>query len=84
LNDLANGKKEGVYVPYRDSKLTCLLRQSIGGNSYCCMIACLHPSERFLEENISTLTYASKAALISNTPIRNDDPKTKQIDELKL
>ena len=48
------------------------------------MIACLHPSEKFLDENISTLTYASKAALISNQPIRNDDPKTKQIDELKL
>lgn len=66
LNDLSNGKKEGVYVPYRDSKLTCLLRQSIGGNAYCCMIACLHPSERFIDENVSTLTYASKASLISN------------------
>ena len=47
------------------------------------MIACLHPSERYLEENVSTLVYASKAAMISNTPIRNDDPKTKQIEELK-
>lgn len=83
LNDLANGKKDGVYVPYRDSKLTCLLRQSLGGNSLCCMIACLHPSEKYLEENLSTLTYASKAAMIANTPIRNDDPKTKQIEDLK-
>jgi kinesin family protein 4/21/27 len=48
------------------------------------MIACLHPSDRYLEENHSTLTYASKAASIANTPIRNDDPKTKQIEELKL
>ena len=48
------------------------------------MIACLHPSDKFIEENISTLTYASKAASIANTPIRNDDPKTKQIEELKL
>ena len=38
------------------------------------MIACLHPSEKYVEENLSTLTYASKAALIANTPIRNDDP----------
>lgn len=48
------------------------------------MIACLHPSDRYFEENISTLTYASKAAQIANTPIRNDDPKTKQIEELKV
>lgn len=41
------------------------------------MIACLHPSEKYIEENISTLTYASKAALIANMPTRNDDPKTK-------
>lgn len=47
------------------------------------MIACLHPSEKYLDENLSTLTYASKAAMISNTPIKNDDPKTKQIEELK-
>jgi hypothetical protein len=78
-----NDTKKDAYIPYRDSKLTCLLRQSLGGNSFCCMIACLHPSDRFLEENVSTLTYASKAAQIANTPIRNDDPKTKQIEELK-
>jgi kinesin family protein 4/21/27 len=41
------------------------------------MIACLHPSEKYLEENVSTLAYASKAAQIANTPVRNDDPKTK-------
>ncbi len=55
LNDISNGKKESVYIPYRDSKLTCLLRQSIGGNSFCCMIACLHPSDKYLDENLSTL-----------------------------
>jgi kinesin family protein 4/21/27 len=68
LNEIASGKKEssGVYIPYRDSKLTCLLRQSLGGNSFCCMIACLHPSDKYLDENISTLTYASKAAQIAN------------------
>lgn len=63
------------YVPYRDSKLTCLLRQSIGGNSFCLMIACLNPCDQHMEENLSTLTYASKASFISNKPIKNDDPK---------
>ena len=72
-----------VYIPYRDSKLTCLLRQSLGGNSSSCMIACLHPSDHFFEENNITLTYAAKAALIRNRPVRNDDPQTKLILELK-
>jgi len=47
------------------------------------MVACLHPSNRFLDENISTLTYAGKASSISNKPMRNDDPKSKYIEELK-
>ena len=62
------------YIPYRDSKLTCLLRQSLGGNSTSCMIACLHPSDQYFEENNMTLTYAAKAALIRNRPVKNDDP----------
>ena len=71
------------YVPYRDSKLTCLLRQSLGGNSFCLMIACLNPCDQHIEENLSTLTYASKASFISNKPIKNEDPKLRLIDELK-
>ena len=70
-------------MPYRDSKLTCLLRQSLGGNSFCLMIACLNPCDLHMDENLSTLTYASKASYISNKPIRNDDPKLRQIEELK-
>lgn len=71
------------YVPYRDSKLTCLLRQSLGGNSFCLMIACLNPCDQHIEENLSTLTYASKASYISNKPIKNEDPKLRLIEELK-
>jgi hypothetical protein len=71
------------YIPYRDSKLTCLLRQSLGGNSFCLMIACLNPCDSQIEENISTLNYASKASYISNKPVKNEDPKARQIDDLK-
>ena len=71
------------FVPYRDSKLTSLLRQSLGGNSYCLMIACLNPCDVHIEENISTLNYASRASFISNKPIKNEDPKLRQIKELK-
>jgi hypothetical protein len=65
------------YIPYRESKLTSLLRQSLGGNSFCLMIACLYPTDTYFEENISTLTYAAKASYISNKPIKNEDPRAK-------
>jgi hypothetical protein len=71
------------YVPYRDSKLTCLLRQSLGGNSFCLMIACLNPCDAFIEENLSTLQYAAKASYISNKPVINEDPRNKMIEDLK-
>ena len=70
-------------MPYRDSKLTCLLRQSLGGNSYTLMLACLNPCDAQMDENLSTLSYASKASFISNKPVRNEDPKTAQIADLK-
>lgn len=72
------------YVPYRDSKLTCLLRQSLGGNSFCLMLACLNPCDQHIEENLSTLAYAAKASVIVNKPSKNEDHKTKQIEDLKM
>lgn len=62
-------------MPYRESKLTCLLKQSLGGNSYTLMVACLSPSDKYFEENLSTLNYASRASQISNIPTKNIDPK---------
>jgi hypothetical protein len=47
------------------------------------MIACLSPSDKFIEENLSTLNYASKAALISNLPTKNVDPQMVQLNETK-
>ena len=48
------------------------------------MIACLNPCDMHIEENLSTLTYASRASYISNRPVKNEDPKLRQIEELKL
>lgn len=76
-------EQEASFVPYRDSKLTSLLKQSIGGNSYCLMIACIAPLDNFFEDNLSTLAYATKASCISNEPVKNIDPKSKVIKELK-
>ena len=47
------------------------------------MIACLSPSDAYLDENLNTLAYASKASHIHNKPMRNDDPKSRQILDLK-
>ena len=47
------------------------------------MIACLSPSNHYIEENISTLNYATKASFIQNIPAKNDDPKMKMVNELK-
>ena len=60
LNKPDNSK--GKYIPYRESKLTSLLKHSLGGNSFCLMIACISPSGKYFNENLSTLTYASKAS----------------------
>lgn len=54
-------QRDHSFIPYRESKLTQLLKQSLGGNSYTVMVACLAPSDRFIEENISTLNYAARA-----------------------
>jgi len=83
LNDAQNSGKS-IYIPYRDSKLTSLLRQSIGGNSYSLMISCLSPNDRYFEENLSTLNYATKAAYIANQPIKNQDPNIRLIHKLKV
>ncbi|KAH9138331.1 hypothetical protein AeRB84_017349 [Aphanomyces euteiches] len=60
-----------TYVPYRDSKLTSLLKHSLGGNSITVMVVCLSPSDLCYEENLSTLQYAARAQQISNTPVKN-------------
>ena len=83
LNDSQTHGKN-VYIPYRDSKLTSLLSQSIGGNTFSLMISCISPCHSYIEDNISTLNYSSKASFISNKPIVNQDSKTLLINELKI
>lgn len=78
-----SGDTSTSFVPYRDSKLTSILKQSIGGNSYCLMLACMAPLDCFFEENLSTLAYASQTAYISNEPVKNFDPKTQVVKKLK-
>ncbi|XP_016068397.1 PREDICTED: chromosome-associated kinesin KIF4A-like [Miniopterus natalensis] len=75
--------KKGGFVPYRDSKLTRLLQDSLGGNSHTLMIACVSPADSNLEETLNTLRYADRARKIKNKPVVNIDPQTAEINHLK-
>ncbi|XP_047580597.1 kinesin-like protein KIF17 isoform X3 [Lutra lutra] len=63
------------HIPYRDSKLTRLLQDSLGGNTKTLMVACLSPADNNYDETLSTLRYASRAKNIKNKPRINEDPK---------
>ena len=65
----------GKHIPYRDSKLTMLLMDSLGGTSKALMIACVSPSSVYSEETLSTLNYACRAMNIKNKPVIQLDAK---------
>jgi hypothetical protein len=71
---LTDEAKRNAHVPYRDSKLTRILQDSLGGNSRTSMIACCSPAETNFEETLNTLKYASRARNIKNKPVVNRDP----------
>ncbi|KAF2739277.1 kinesin family protein [Polyplosphaeria fusca] len=83
LADLSTGKKKGTQVPYRDSILTWLLKDSLGGNSLTAMIAAISPADINFEETLSTLRYADSAKRIKNHAVVNEDPNARMIRELK-
>ncbi|XP_008113218.2 kinesin-like protein KIF16B isoform X2 [Anolis carolinensis] len=76
-------KKKQVFVPYRDSVLTWLLKDSLGGNSKTIMIATISPADINYGETLSTLRYANRAKNIINKPTINEDPNVKLIRELR-
>jgi len=86
LADLSTGKKKkGVtaQVPYRDSVLTWLLKDSLGGNSMTAMIAAISPADINFDETLSTLRYADSAKRIKNHAVINEDANARMIRELK-
>ncbi|CAK9135352.1 unnamed protein product [Ilex paraguariensis] len=76
-------RKEGVHVPYRDSKLTRLLQDSLGGNSRTFMIACISPADINAEETLNTLKYANRARNIQNKPVVNRDPISNEMLKMR-
>ncbi|XP_041019606.1 kinesin-like protein KIN-4C isoform X1 [Juglans microcarpa x Juglans regia] len=76
-------RKEGGHVPYRDSKLTRLLQDSLGGNSKTVMIACVSPADTNAEETLNTLKYANRARNIQNKAVINRDPMAAQVQRMR-
>jgi kinesin family protein 3/17 len=85
ISALVDGKTH--HIPYRDSKLTRLLQDSLGGNTKTIMIAAVSPANYNYDETLSTLRYASRAKYIQNKPKINEDPKDallrEYMDEIK-
>ena len=83
ISALASSTGKSKFVPYRDSVLTWLLKDSLGGNSKTAMIATISPAADNYEETLSTLRYADRAKKIVNKAVVNEDPNTRIIRELK-
>ena len=83
ISALTDEKNKTMHVPYRDSKLTRILQDSLGGNSRTSMIACISPAEFNFDESLNTLKYASRARNIKNKPIVNRDPNSALIAQLR-
>lgn len=82
INALSESGKS-KHIPYRDSKLTRLLQESLGGNAGTVMIAAISPADYNYDETVSTLKYANRAKSIANAMVRNEDQTDKMIRNLK-
>jgi len=82
ISALGDKAKKASHVPYRDSKLTRLLQDSLGGNSRTVMIACVSPSDRDFVETLNTLKYANRARNIKNRVHINQDKSSQTIARL--
>ncbi|XP_056336681.1 kinesin-like protein KIF13B isoform X2 [Danio aesculapii] len=83
LAEQGAGKNKTKFVPYRDSVLTWLLKDSLGGNSRTAMVAAVSPAADNYEETLSTLRYADRAKNIINHAVVNEDPNARIIRELR-
>ncbi|XP_066530622.1 kinesin family member 3Cb isoform X2 [Hoplias malabaricus] len=81
ISALVDGKSS--HVPYRDSKLTRLLQDSLGGNSKTVMVATIGPTSCHYEETLTTLRFANRAKNIRNRPKINEDPKDALLREFQ-
>jgi hypothetical protein len=83
INALSEAGSKRQHIPYRDSKLTRLLQESLGGNAATVMIAAISPADYNYDETLSTLKYANRAKTIANAVTKNEDINQRMINDLK-
>lgn len=83
ISALSDAKKRAGHIPYRDSKLTKLLSDSLGGHGLALMVACISPAVLNLTETVKTLRYAQRAKKIKNKPVVNLDPREEMLMMLR-
>ena len=76
-------EQTNVHVPYRDSKLTKLLMDAIGGTALCLMVACVTPALSFCDETTNTLMYATRAKRVVNKPRLQMDPNQAMLHSMR-
>ncbi|NWS62436.1 KIF27 protein, partial [Chunga burmeisteri] len=84
ISALGDPKRKSVHIPYRDAKITRILKDSLGGNAKTVMITCISPSSSDFDESLNSLKYANRAKNIKNKPIVNYNPDQDRIDEMEL
>ncbi|XP_061199889.1 kinesin-like protein KIF27 [Neopsephotus bourkii] len=84
ISALGDPKRKSVHVPYRDAKITRILKDSLGGNARTVMITCISPSSSDFDESLNSLKYANRAKNIRNKPVVNYNPDQDRIDEMEL
>ncbi|XP_032837718.1 kinesin-like protein KIF27 isoform X2 [Tyto alba] len=84
ISALGDPKRKSVHIPYRDAKITRILKDSLGGNAKTVMITCISPSSSDFDESLNSLKYANRAKNIRNKPVVNYNPNQDRIDEMEL
>ncbi|XP_027736171.1 kinesin-like protein KIF27 isoform X5 [Empidonax traillii] len=84
ISALGDPKRKSVHIPYRDAKITRILKDSLGGNAKTVMITCISPSSLDFDESLNSLKYANRAKNIRNKPVVNYNPEKCRIDEMEL
>ncbi|MEE6459540.1 hypothetical protein FKM82_000650 [Ascaphus truei] len=84
ISALGDPKRKSAHVPYRDAKITRILKDSLGGNAKTVMITCISPSSSDFDESLNSLKYANRARNIKNKAIVNYNPDWDRMDEMEL
>ncbi|XP_055572068.1 kinesin-like protein KIF7 isoform X1 [Falco cherrug] len=84
ISALGDPRRKSSHIPYRDSKITRILKDSLGGNAQTVMIACVSPSSSDFDESLNTLNYANRAQNIQNKAVVNCRKETEHVEELHL